>query len=205
MANTSVSLLERLQDRSRPDNESWTRMVEAYSPLIRNWLKRSGLEGQDADDVVQEVLSVVFRRLPDFQRNDQAGSFRAWLRTIAVNCLRDFWRARRRRKKAAGLGSGTDEVQEMLEQLSDPASVLSKLWDREHDRHITQYLLQLIQPEFSDKNWDAFVRVAVRGESAKDVAADLEMTLHTVSIARSRVLTRLRQEGRGIVDSEFSG
>lgn len=205
MANTSVSLLERLQDRSRPDNESWTRMVEIYSPLIRNWLGRSGLEGQDADDVVQEVLSVVFRRLPDFQRNERTGSFRAWLRTIAVNCLRDFWKARRRRKAGAGLGSGTDEVQQMLEQLSDPASALSELWNREHDRHVTQYLMELIQPEFSASNWDAFVRVAVRGEPAKEVAADLEITLNAVYIARSRVLTRLRQEGRGIVDSEFSG
>lgn len=180
-------------------------MVEIYSPLIRNWLGRSGLEGQDADDVVQEVLSVVFRRLPDFQRNERTGSFRAWLRTIAVNCLRDFWKARRRRKAGAGLGSGTDEVQQMLEQLSDPASALSELWNREHDRHVTQYLMELIQPEFSASNWDAFVRVAVRGEPAKEVAADLEITLNAVYIARSRVLTRLRQEGRGIVDSEFSG
>lgn len=204
MAHTSLSLLERLQDRSRPDNESWAKMVEVYSPLIRSWLKRSGLEGQDADDVVQEVLSVVFRRLPDFQRNERTGSFRAWLRTIAVNCLKDFWRARRRRKKGAGLGSGTDEVQQMLEQLSDPASALSEVWNLEHDRHITQYLMQLIQPEFSEKNWEAFQRVAVRGEPAKAVAEDLEMTLNAVYIARSRVLTRLREEGRGIVDSDFS-
>lgn len=204
MNKTSLSLLERLQDRSRPDNESWTRMVEVYSPLILKWLKRSGLEGQDADDVVQEVLAVVFRRLPAFQRNEQVGSFRAWLRAIAVNCLRDFWRARRRRKAGAGLGSGNDEVQQMLEQLSDPASALSEIWDREHDRHVTQYLLQLIQPEFSEKNWQAFTRVAMQGEPAKVVAEELEMTLNAVYIARSRVLTRLREEGRGMVESEFS-
>ncbi|MDA1014444.1 MAG: sigma-70 family RNA polymerase sigma factor [Planctomycetota bacterium] len=204
MPDTSHSLLQRLQDRTRPDNESWARMVEVYSPLIRNWLKRSGLEGQDADDIVQEVLSVVFRRMPDFQCQEQTGSFRAWLRTIAINCLRDFWKARRRRKAGAGIGSGNDEIQQMLEQLSDPASPLSELWNREHDRHVTQYLMQLIQPEFSEKNWQAFHRVAVRGEPAKDIADELGMTLNAVYIARSRILTRLRQEGRGIVDSEFS-
>lgn len=179
-------------------------MVEVYSPLILSWLKRSGLDGQDADDVLQDVLAVVFRRLPDFQRNERTGSFRAWLRTIAVNCLRDFWRARRRRQKGAGLGSGTDEVQQMLEQLSDPASALSEVWNRDHDRHVTRYLMKLIQPEFSEKSWEAFLRVAVRGETAKEVAEDLEMTLNAVYIARSRVLTRLREEGRGMVDSEFS-
>lgn len=204
VANTSLSLLERLQDRGRPDNESWTRMVDMYSPLIRNWLKRHGLEGQDADDIVQEVLSVVFRRLPDFQRNDRTGSFRAWLRTIAVNCLRDFWKSRRRRKAGAGLASGSDDVQQMLDELADSASALSQLWDREHDRHVTQYLLQLIKPEFSDANWEAFERVAIRGESAKTVAADLDVTLNAIYIARSRILARLREECSGIVDSEFS-
>ena len=204
MPNTSLSLLERLQDRSRPDNESWSRMVVVYSPLILNWLRRSGLEGQDADDVVQETLAVVFRRLPEFQKNERTGSFRAWLRTIAVNCLRDFWKARNRRKAGAGMGSGSDDVQQMLEQLSDPTSALSAIWDREHDRHVTQYLLQTIQPEFSEQNWQAFLRVAVQGEPAKEVAQSLGITVNAVYIARSRVLTRLRQEGNGIVDSEFS-
>ena len=205
MSNTSLSLLERLQDRSRPDNESWSRMVEIYSPLILKWLRGSGLEGQDADDVVQEVLAVVFRRLPDFQRSERPGSFRVWLRTIAVNCLRDFWKARRRRKAGAGIGTGSDDVQQMLEQLSDPTSALSAIWDRDHDRHVTQYLMQSIEPEFSEKNWQAFVRVAVQGEPAKAVAEALGMSINAVYIARSRVLTRLRQEGHGIVDSEFSG
>ncbi len=122
MPHTSLSLLERLQDRDRPDNESWARMVDLYTPLIRGWLRRHSMTGPDADDVVQEILSVVFRRLPGFQKNERTGSFRAWLRTITVNCLRDFWKARRRRKASAGVGAGTDEMQLMLDQLADPAS-----------------------------------------------------------------------------------
>lgn len=201
MAHTSLSLLQQLQDRDRPDNESWTRLVELYSPLIRGWLRRHGMTGQDADDVVQEILSVVFRRLPDFQRNDRTGSFRAWLRTITVNCLRDFWKSQRRRRAK----TGTNETQEMLDQLADEHSELSGIWNREHDRHVTKYLLELIRPEFSEQTWEAFHRVAVVGDVAKDVAAALGITLNAVYISRSRVLTRLRHEGQGLLDSEFSG
>lgn len=198
MGETSLSLLQRLQGRT--DNESWARLVDLYSPLIRGWLRRNSMSGQDADDVVQEILSVVFRRMPDFERNERTGSFRAWLRTITVNCLRDFWKSQRRRQTSTG-GNST---QDMLSQLEDEQSELSHLWNREHDRHVTNYLLELIRSEFSEQTWQAFQKVAVDGEAAKPVAEALGMTVNAVYIARSRVLTRLRLEGQGLLESEFS-
>jgi RNA polymerase sigma-70 factor (ECF subfamily) len=65
MSETSTSLLDRL--RLQPDQQAWQRLVELYTPLIRGWLRRHALLDQDADDVVQEVLSVVVRRLPEFR------------------------------------------------------------------------------------------------------------------------------------------
>ena len=49
-----------------------------------------------ADDVVQEVLTTVVQELPGFRNARQQGAFRAWLRRIAVNRMRTFWRGRRR-------------------------------------------------------------------------------------------------------------
>jgi RNA polymerase sigma-70 factor (ECF subfamily) len=194
MSETSASLLERL--RLQPDDEGWQRLVELYTPLIRGWLHRHGLPPQEADDVVQEVLAVVVRRLPDFRRQPRAGAFRRWLRTITVNCLRDFWRGRRGRPVAAG---GSDFVQ-MLDELADPASGLSREWDREHDRHVTARLLEMIRPHFEATTWRAFQRVALEGASPDDVAAELGLTVNAVFIAKSRVLSRLRQEGAGLID-----
>lgn len=42
---------------------------------------------QDADDVLQEVLAVVVRRIPEFHRGPRVGAFRAWGRTITVNAV----------------------------------------------------------------------------------------------------------------------
>ncbi len=88
MSETSHSLLERLHDG--PDESAWRRMVDLYTPLIRGWLGRYALNDSDCDDLVQDVLAVVVRRLPDFQRRPQTGAFRRWLRNITVNCLRGF-------------------------------------------------------------------------------------------------------------------
>lgn len=194
MADTSLSLLDRLRDS--PDDGSWQRLVEIYTPLIRGWLRRQSALEQDADDLVQEVLHVVLRKLPEFRRQEQAGSFRSWLRAIAVNCLRDHWRTATRRRDR---GAGDTQVVELLDRLADPRSGLSRQWDREHDRHVAARLLQLIEPHFQPTTWRAFERVALDGLTPDAVADELGITVNAVFIAKSRVLTRLRQESRGLL------
>src|SRR5688572_19727115 len=93
MAETPVSLLERL--RKRPDPEAWQQLLGLYTPLLSHWLRRQGLHPQDVDDLSQEVLSVVVRELPHFQHNQRRGAFRHWLRTVLVNCVHTFQRSQR--------------------------------------------------------------------------------------------------------------
>lgn len=192
--NTSHSLLDRL--RQGPNDTAWLRMVDLYTPLIRGWLKRYSLPDADVDDLVQEVLAVVVRRLPEFHKKPQAGAFRRWLRTITVNCLRELWRSQKYRPRAAG----NAEFTRMLDQLEDPESALSKLWDKEHDLHVTRCLLDKIRPRFEAKTWQAFQRVALEGAPVDQVARELSLTANAVFIAKSRVVHALRQEGQGLLD-----
>lgn len=194
MSETSPSLLDRLRDPA--DAEAWQRLVDLYTPLIRGWLRRHAHLGTDADDVVQEVLSVVVRKLPRFRREPRTGAFRRWLYTITLNCLRDFWR----RRRAQPHGTGDTNIAALIEQMEDPRSDLSQLWDQEHDRHITHRLLEHIRPHFEAKTWQAFQRVALDGADPDAVAAELGMSANAVFIAKSRVLARLRQEGADLLD-----
>jgi RNA polymerase sigma-70 factor (ECF subfamily) len=194
MAETSLSLLERL--RVEPDAPSWRRLVDLYTPLIHGWLRRHAVQAQDADDLVQEVLGVVVRELPRFQHDRRRNAFRCWLRTITLNRLRAFWRAQQTRGAAAGYGG----VDDRLAQLEDPDGGLSRLWDQEHDQHVLRRLLELIEPEFAATTWQAFRRVTLDGLRPAAVAAELGMSVNAVLLAKSRVLRRLRQEARGLVD-----
>jgi RNA polymerase sigma-70 factor (ECF subfamily) len=193
MSETSASLLERL--RTQPDDPSWKRLVDLYTPLIQGWLRRYGVKPADADDLTQEVLSAVVRDLPQF-RHERRGAFRSWLRSITVHRLHGFWRAAQYRPIALG----GDAVVEQLAQLEDPESGLSRVWDEEHDRHVLRRLLELLAPEFGATRLRAFERVALQGEPAVAVATDLGLTVNAVLLAKSRVLRRLRQEARGLVD-----
>ena len=113
MPETSASLFERL--RQAPDADAWERLVDLYTPLIREWLSRHALTNDDVEDVVQEVMAVLVRKLPDFQREPRTGSFRRWLRTITVHRVLAHHRARQHRPKA--IGGPLDECP--LAQLND--------------------------------------------------------------------------------------
>jgi RNA polymerase sigma factor (sigma-70 family) len=194
MAETSATLLERLNDRS--DSVAWRRLVDLYSPLIKAWLRQHGVSAGDAEDLTQDVLGVVIREVSRFRHNGRAGAFRTWLRTITTNCLRRSWRSRRRRVEAAN----PPDLVALLDQLEDPASDLSRRWDWEHDQHVLARLLELIEPEFEATTWQAFWRQVNDGVPARAVAAELRMTVNAVLIAKSRVLSRLRRDAHGLVD-----
>jgi RNA polymerase sigma-70 factor (ECF subfamily) len=184
---TSVSLLDRLK-AARPESSDWDRLHGVYLPLIRGWLARIPGLGDESADLAQEVLVVVFREVPRFERRRE-GSFRAWLRQVTVNKVRSH-RRRRRRMPAVGL----DPVEGFLDRLADPDGDLAREWDREHDRHVTQRLLAVVQPDFSAATWEAFRRFALDGLPAARVAGELGMTENAVIRAKSRILKRLREE-----------
>jgi RNA polymerase sigma factor (sigma-70 family) len=190
---TSVSLLERLA--GAPTDDDWRRLLDLYQPLLRAWLARAGVPAADADDLVQEILLVVFREVGGFERRGQ-GAFRAWLRTILIHRVRNYFRASQNRPAATG---GSDFLRS-LDELESPDSVLSRLWDREHDEHVAESLLRRVQPDFAPATWQAFRRHVLEGEPPARVAQELGLSLNSVLQAKSRVLKRMRQELAGLVE-----
>jgi RNA polymerase sigma-70 factor (ECF subfamily) len=192
--DTSLSLLDKLI--RQPDSESWTRLADIYSPLLRGWLGRYGIQSSDVDDLVQEVLLTVSRELPGFEHCERPGAFRSWLRTILVHRLRNFWRSRRYHPTATG---GRD-VMRQLDELADQNSTMSRVWNQQHDQHVVDRVLELIEPKVAPKTWEAFRRQSIEGAAAHVVARELGMSLDAVYGAKSRVLKMLRQQAQGLID-----
>jgi RNA polymerase sigma-70 factor, ECF subfamily len=195
MHETSLSLVERL--RQSPENESWNQLADLYTPLIRAWLRRYDVQDSDADDLIQEVLLAVSKDLSEFEHAGQPGTFRGWLKAILINRLRKFWRARDRRPQARG----DSEIDARLAQLGDPASEMSQVWNREHDQYVLRQLMALAEPHFEPTTWNAFRRVALDGAKPDVVAQEMGISRNAVVIAKCRVLSRLRQESEGLIES----
>jgi RNA polymerase sigma-70 factor (ECF subfamily) len=181
---TSLTWLGRLT--GSPTEGDWRQLLDAYGPLLRGWLARSGVAAADRDDLVQEVLMVVVRRVGEFDRRGP-GAFRAWLRAILSNHLRKYFRDR----PASGPAIDLDAV-------AAADSVLGRAWDREHDEHLAARALKLVEGDFAPATWAAFCRQVLDGRAPPDVAAELGLSVNAVLLAKSRVLKRLRAELPGL-------
>jgi RNA polymerase sigma-70 factor, ECF subfamily len=139
--------------------------------------------------------------LPSFRHNGRVGAFRTWLRTIAINSLRQKWRNDRNSADSPG-GSA---FRASLDELDDPDSDLSRVWDQAHDAHVLRMLLSWAEPDFEPKTWQAFRRQVFDEAKPKTVADELEMTVSAVLVAKSRVLKRLRELGLGLIEPDETG
>lgn len=181
---TSLSLLERLRNQ---EQEAWRRLLHLYTPLVRHWLHKGGVNAAaDTDDVCQDVFQAVAASLPNFHRDRPGDTFRGWLRGITRFKLVDYHRRRAQQPQAQG---GTD-AQLGFERLPEPTteeadSETSDLYGR---------AVELVRGEFEDRTWQAFWRAAVECQAPADIAADLGMTQAAVRKAKSRVLRRLKEE-----------
>ncbi len=181
----STSLLIRVQ-QMEPD--AWNRLVETFGPIVYQWARTSGLNADDAADVVQDVFTKVARGIGSFQRQKEQGSFRSWLATITRNRIRDFFR-RDKIKNPAPAG-GTQAMQQLQ---SVPDSLDESISEAQINRRLPARVLELVQSEIEPRTWQAFWLTTVEAGSARDVADQLDMRLASVYQAKSRVLRKLRQ------------
>ncbi|MCA9049120.1 MAG: sigma-70 family RNA polymerase sigma factor [Planctomycetaceae bacterium] len=177
--DTSLTWLGRLI--GAPQDCDWQRLSEIYHPLISGWAARAGVCSSDCDDLVQEVLIVVARKVREFE-HQHSGAFRGWLRVILANQLKKYFRQNRHA-----------HCRISLDDFGDLSCEDSLLYDREHDVFVAAQAMTLIRHEFEPQTWAAFQLLVVEDQSPIDVAHQLNMSRNAVVKARCRVLKRLRE------------
>ncbi len=185
----STTILERAR---QGDGLAFSRIVDLYGGLVYHWCRQSGLSPEDTQDVGQQVFVSVLRCLKNFRRNKPRDSFRGWIRVITRSRIADHFRGNQ--------GEPTDYVSKRpyeLAQLVDDDT----LGGIHEDKIILfEQAVRLMQTEFSDQDCEAFWGVVIDGIPAKDVSQNLEMSVNSVYIAKSRILRRLRIEFDGLLD-----
>lgn len=185
--STSESLLLRL--RSVDDHSAWARFVELYTPLMFFWARKMGLAQQDASDLVQEILTLLVRKLPEFEL-DSNKSFRAWLRTVTHNKFKEMLR----RKSLTVV----DASYSLLLNISDDAD--SEFWEREYQERLVHRAIELARPDFEPGTWNALKEFITSERPAADIANDWGVSIWTLYSAKSRLLSRLKREIRDLIE-----
>src|SRR5712664_378271 len=89
---TRRSLLSRLRDWN--DQESWRVFFDTYWRLIYVTARKAGLSDAEAQDIVQETVIEVMKKMPDFRYDAKKGSFKGWLLQITKWRVIDYMRRR---------------------------------------------------------------------------------------------------------------
>lgn len=181
---TRNSLLVRLRDPL--DGDAWERFVRIYLPPVFQLARRYGLQEADAADAAQTVLTEVHQRIGTFDYNPEKGRFRGWLKSVARSRICDLLEKKRRQPQGAG---GTDAALRMEEL---PAAAVDDAWEHDYQHSLFEAALTQVRQEVHEKTFEAFRRLALAGDVPADVARDLEMTVGSVYIAKSRLTARLR-------------
>lgn len=186
-SETRATLLARL--KATPDDPAaWADFVFRYGPRIHAWCKSWGLQLADAEDVTQDVLLKLSRKLCEFQY-DPVRSFRAWLKTLTYRAWRDLDDDRDRFAD----GSGDATIQALLDQQEARRDLAASL-EEAFDRELLDLAAVRVQFRVEPQTWEAYRLLAIEGWSGADAATSLGMKVATVYVARGKVQRMLRDE-----------
>jgi RNA polymerase sigma factor (sigma-70 family) len=159
------------------DHDAFAWLVARHGDAARRTALHFGA-GEDADDIVQEVLVKAFRRLGEYRGE---APFRSWLLSIVANEARNLHRSRRRREEAgARLARATPPTQPV-------DSALDSALATERQRELIAAVRDL-----SPIEQEVITHRFLLDRSEAETAAHLDVPVGTVKSRTSRALARLR-------------
>ena len=202
MEATRETLLERV--RNLDAQEAWAEFFRVYWRPILCYAHKLGLAEADAQDVLQETMMVLMRRLPTFEY-DRRKKFRNFLLTIvhrkAVAALRG-----KRRTEALPLDAPVEEGSEPLaERLAgaDSPPFDEQDLERWEESLLAQALAELRHdPAFDRRTLDIFWAYGVEQKSPADVARQFAVKPNNVYQIKNRLSRELRTRVKALRDGE---
>jgi RNA polymerase sigma-70 factor (ECF subfamily) len=152
---TRKSLLTRLKNWD--DQEGWREFFDTYWRLIYGVAIKSGFNDAEAQDLVQETIISVAKKMRSFKYDPLIGSFKAWL--LLVTRSRITERFRKKKLPLADHQSSDDTATGtgLMERLIDPAGpALDALWEAEWKQNLLELALESVKQQVSAKQFQIF-------------------------------------------------
>lgn len=191
---TRRSLIERRRDLD--DQPSWREFFDTYWKLIYGAAIKAGLSDQEAEDVVQETVIGVARKMPVFHYDPTVCSFKGWLMHVTRCRIAD--RFRRRRPQNIPLAvPRADTTTDVALNLQDPATdVLEGIWNEEWQKNLLDVAMERVRRRANPEQYQIFHLHAVKGLGVRDVAKLTGSSLPKVYVTYHRIAKLVKAEVR---------
>jgi RNA polymerase sigma factor (sigma-70 family) len=190
---TRKTLLSRL--RNWNDQTSWQDFFDTYWKLIYKAARESGLSDAEAQDVVQDTVISVMKKMPEFKYNPEIGSFKGWLLKLT------HWRIIdqvRKRSPAAARGAKplTDTRRTgTVERVPDPAgSRLEAMWNEEWEQNLMDAAIQRVKNKADPKQFQLFDLYVMKKMPVTKITQALQISAARVYLAKHRLLVLIKKE-----------
>jgi RNA polymerase sigma-70 factor (ECF subfamily) len=190
---TRSSLLSRL--RNMEDGASWSAFFETYWRLIYNVARKSGLSDDEAQDVVQDTVIAVARKMPEFRYDPARGSFKQWLLLITRRRIHDHLRRVYRTPRAAE--ENPTELAARAEEVPDatlsPDDEVAAAWEQEWRENVFHVALARVRQQANPKHYQVFDCCVLQNMPAARVAQMLGLNAAQVYLAKHRVSAAVKR------------
>ena len=190
---TRQSLLERMKHWS--DQASWQDFFQTYWRLIYGVALQTGLNPNEAEEVVQETVISVARKIGEFKNDPALGSFKSWLMLITRRRIADQFRKRPPLAEHASARPEETARTDTIERVPDPAGLdLDQVWEEHWQKNLLDVAMVNVKRQVSAKQFLLFYQQVVKEWPAAKVAEKYNLNLAQVYMARYRVGRLVKKE-----------
>ena len=190
---TRRSLLDRLKNWD--DHDGWKRFFDAYWKLIYSAAIKSGLSDAEAQDVVQETVISVSKKMNEFKYDPALGSFKGWLLTLTRWRITDQMRKRPRHSNAGEAQPEDGARTSVIDSMPDEQGVqLEAIWDAEWQKNLTDAAIERVKRKVGARQYQLFDLYVIKEWPVTDVAKTLGVSENLVHKAKSRITAAIRKE-----------
>jgi RNA polymerase sigma factor (sigma-70 family) len=191
---TRRSLIERLRDLD--DQASWREFFDMYWKLLYGAAIRAGLSDQEAEDVVQETVIGVARKMETFRYEPADCSFKGWLMHVTRCRIADQFRRRRPQNVPLAAPHAETNTEPSLNVHDPSADVLEDIWDEEWQKNLVDVAIERVRGRANPEHYQIFHLHAVKGLGVRDVAKLTGASLAKVYVSYHRIAKLVKAEVR---------
>jgi RNA polymerase sigma factor (sigma-70 family) len=189
---TRRSLVDRLEDWG--DRKHWQEFFDTYWKLIYSAARKSGLRDAEAQEVVQETVITVAKKVGKLRYDPAVGSFKGWLLHITRWRIADQFR-KRDPMEARRSRSPDDRATATIERVPDTdVADLDALWEKEWQENLFAAAIARVKKKVDPKQFQVFDCYVRKEWPAQKVAAELRVSVGQVYLARHRISALLKKE-----------
>ncbi len=190
---TRRSLVERLGDWG--DQKRWQEFFDAYWKLIHGAARKAGLTETEAQEVVQETLITVAKKIEQLKYDPAIGSFKGWLLNITRWRIGDQFRKRKPAQVSSRSTSRGTRRTATIERLPDAAEFnFDAVWDEEWRKNLLRTATERVKKKVDPKQYQIFDCYVLKQWPARKVADELRVSIAQVYLAKHRVSSLLKKE-----------